>query len=309
MKSCVLYAWDNHDIDVLLNFKAFYRSLGYRVKVSEKFDAADLLVVLRIVPKIQIPPGMYKHIHLYEYIIHDAHKCINEFIADGTTFVSLDENQLDLARAKGAKTVHSFIPVVPYLWRKRPERAMSDVVHIGNFKPYELTDETQKSIINLSTIGKIKLWGKGWPPASRSLGRHLMSNLSGTYARSRLTIGSMYPHQRGKSYSGRMWHAPLCGCFCLTEGAPVDNSPGLILNTDPQLIEKIAEQFISYDRRLKLFQEASLYWLNQNKLLSLNIDEQLDLNLLYWISLAYKILYLNFYYKLREGLRRILPKI
>jgi hypothetical protein len=103
-----------------------------------------------------------------------------------------------------------------------------------------------------------------------------------------------------------MWHAPLCGCFCLVEATPIDNSPGLILNTNANSIEKLIEKPIPFDSRLELYSTALYYWRTQNESLSMNLNEQISHRKLYLKSIFYKFLYLKLYFPLKDAVVNIL---
>jgi hypothetical protein len=70
----------------------------------------------------------------------------------------------------------------------------------------------------------------------------------------------MYPYQRGKTLSGRMWQAPLHGCFVISEeGTNISHCPGVVEVSDFN-----ADNLAAFDRSIEkckaLAAEAAKYW-------------------------------------------------
>jgi hypothetical protein len=97
-------------------------------------------------------------------------------------------------------------------------------------------DAYQAQIIVLIRAGKVDVYGNGWQKVGIRTKFLSYWDANKEIAQARAVIGLMYPFQRGKTISGRMWQAPLNGTRVITE--PKTNvyaCPGLV---DADDIEK-----------------------------------------------------------------------
>ncbi len=118
---------------------------------------------------------------------------------------------------------------------------------------------------------EITIFGGRWQRigvASRSLSYWQANRL---IAASSSCFGLMYPYQRGRSLSGRMWQAPINGCFVISEAGTNPHAlPGLIEaeSFGPQE----ANRHFSLEECRRLSEQASAFWRNQTSELARQLD-------------------------------------
>lgn len=136
----------------------------------------------------------------------------------------------------------------------------------------------------------IKVYGAKWDRVE--IVTHPCSYLSANLrlSKSLVCYGLMYPYQRGKSLSGRMWQAPIQGCIVISEkNTNFLGSPGVIEVEDYENLPSIDLQ--SPD--VLAFQAAE-FWLNQTNGLARSLNLTLNYNNLpTQVTLARLLLFIN----------------
>jgi hypothetical protein len=266
MQTCLIFGHNGLDLDITLNLRYFYRSLGFKVFFSDKLHDADLLVVIRAVDaEIDISPYHFSLIHIYDYLGCDYDAFVNS-IDHTITYIFCTS---EVKRYRLIQQLHfpekqiavAFPPVNVKLWSKKIKKLQYKMVHIGNFKP--ITDEDPiKQVFNESIIYfNTNIWGMGWN-IRRDLyhGRIGLFSVSAIYAKSKFAFGLMYPFQRDVTFSGRFWQAPLNGCYVFSEvGLYTSKFPGII-ETDYS-INDIEHKMAHHVDRFALQNEAIEFWL------------------------------------------------
>lgn len=218
-------SYDYMDLDVYWNVKLFYLSAGFQVATNASPSDHELLVLLRGDPGDQLKT--YRGIvHVYDYV--------KELTIDWRTRIPRAAQivVVSLSRPAGSESigfVHGYLPIIPELWqedpfRKRPQRPY----HISNFKPMR-EDPYQRDLVRLGRHGLIQLYGNRWDQVD--IRAHGVSywEANRMLASAYSCYGLMYPYQRGTTLSGRMWQAPLLGCFVISErGTNPFGCPGVI---------------------------------------------------------------------------------
>lgn len=300
---CSLIAYDFLDIDVYWNIYFFYISAGYIIEESGR-SGIDLFVVLR-----GDPGANHRHknfsgtVHIYDYVKEIDIDWRNRFpAAEEIIVISLSPPQTN----RGIKFVQGYIPIFPSLWqvmpfRKRPQRPL----HISNFKSMP-EDSYQRELIDLARFELIQVYGLRWSQVD--INTHPLS-----YWKSNLLLASafscyglMYPYQRGKTLSGRMWQAPLNGCFVISEiGTNPFRCPGVIevesFNPDSLLkVRSIADCW-------HLQKAATLYWNEKTMLLmkALGFSGSLELHERHHRQWRQHMLCSHFRLKWRRGRHRL----
>lgn len=226
-KQCVIASYDYLDLDVYWNARLFYQSMGYRVRLGSSAWKADLLVVLRGSPR-EVDTDFRGVIHVYHYVAEPQEDCREHFPNAARIFL------ISLIRPERLSPdvihVEGYLPVIPDLWFTSLSKAHrhSRPVHISNYKEIG-GDRYQEELLQLARRGDIDVYGSGWSRHGVETGRisHWQANL--LLARSPWCFGLMYPHQRGLTLSGRMWQAPLQGCYVITEqGTNIIRAPGVV---------------------------------------------------------------------------------
>jgi hypothetical protein len=227
---CNVLSFDYLDFDVYLNIQAFYRLAGYKVVRHADLSSSDLVVILR-----GQPTSIYSEytgaIHVYDYV--------KEFSIDYSSYfplasliysISIDSYPSNLdSGSRRLVRVSGFLPVIPEIWA-RPDlrKSISKPLHIGNFKPIP-EDSYQKQLIYLSRLDEIKVFGSKWDKVGISTRSLSYKSANRLLAKAQHCFGLMYPYQRGRSLSGRMWQAPINGCYVISEpGTNIFNCPGVI---------------------------------------------------------------------------------
>lgn len=223
-KNCCVMSFDYLDLDVWLNIRRFYRSAGYRVTTNQYRENADLLVILRGHPceDARRHPG---RVHVYDYVKElkiDWREALPS--ASDIIVISIEPPSC----TAGVNWVCGYLPVYPCLWQKRLAGKSARPVHISNFKPMG-EDHYQRELLELVRTGVVRVFGGRWERVgvqARSLS-HWQANRM--LAASSHCYGLMYPYQRGQTLSGRMWQAPINGCFVISEaGTNILCCPGII---------------------------------------------------------------------------------
>lgn len=253
MKCCVM-SYDYLDLDVWLNIRCFYRSAGYHVTTNRYEENTDLLVILRGHPceNARRHPGL---VHVYDYVKELKIEWRAALpAASAIVLISLEPP----TSADGVIYVHGYLPIYPRLWQRRLAGKSSWPVHISNFKPMA-EDHYQQELLQLVLAGAVRVFGGRWERVgvpAKSLSHWQANRL---LAASSLCYGLMYPYQRGRTLSGRMWQAPINGCFVISEaGTNVMNCPGII--EVEHFDSATAHPSLCRDSGLELCRQASDFW-------------------------------------------------
>jgi hypothetical protein len=269
MKTCLIFGRDGLDLDVTLNLRSFYKSIGFRVFFSEKklYDS-DLLVLIRADNnQIDLSNFHYSLIHVYDYVGWDYDAFIKN-IDYSKTFIFCTskekrERLIHLLQFPKEQVFIALPPVEVKLWTEKIEEVKYEIVHIGNFKPITNEDQFKKLFNEVISHFKTNVWGVGWK-INKDLyhGKTSLFSVSSIYSKSKFALGLMYPFQRNVTFSGRFWQAPLNGCFVFSEpGLYTQNIPGVI-ETDYS-IKNIETEIISNVDRIALQKEATIFWIKK----------------------------------------------
>jgi hypothetical protein len=288
---CRITSSDYLDKDVYLNIRAFYRAAGYRLIPptarlnSASDDQADLLVVLRGDNGSDLK-DFHGPIHIYDYVKEYAIDWERRYpSASHVTVVALASSSFHPAEdshsasddSSRVSRVDAYLPVIPALWMRSWSGKRQQPVHISNFKRMG-DDAYQRDLLALIRAGVVRAFGANWQLAgvrARPLSYRQANQL---LAASACCFGLMWPYQRGRTLSGRMWQAPLNGCFVLSEtGTDILGCPGVIeceafhagaaaLELSPQACRDLAD-------------EASAFWESHSRSLAkaLGFDPGLSL--------------------------------
>lgn len=214
-KHCCFLFFDYVDFDVYLNARVFYRLAGYTIIPPEKWRKCALLIVFRGIPT-HVYSEYYGPIHFYDYVREHVIDLCSIF--PNATSISVISFEKSIHDFPNLISIYGYLPVIPALWQfSSPFSRKSTLpIHISNYKPL-VDDSYQQQLISLIKAGKIDLFGGKWDRIhliARPLS-FLSANLKLSSAL--ICFGLMYPYQRGKSLSGRMWQAPLHGCLVISE--------------------------------------------------------------------------------------------
>jgi hypothetical protein len=224
--SCRIISSDYLDRDVYLNVRGFYEAAGFRLLESADGDP-DLLVVLRGDNGTEAQ-DFRGPIHLYDYVREYTVDWARRFpAASSITLISLVAPPAPPADPR-LRHVRCYLPVIPELWTSGAPRRRGGPVHVSNYKRMP-GDRFQEELLALIHSGLIGVHGGRWELVgvrARPLSYRQANRL---IASSSCCFGLMWPYQRGTTLSGRMWQAPLNGCFVLSEpGTNVLACPGVI---------------------------------------------------------------------------------
>ena len=288
---CRIISSDYLDKDVYLNIRAFYRAAGYRLIPptarlnGASDDQANLLVVLRGDNGSDLK-DFHGPIHVYDYVKEYAVDWERRYpSASHVTVVALASSSFHPAEdsysasddSSRVSRVDAYLPVIPALWMRPWSSKRQQPVHISNFKRMG-DDAYQRDLLALIRAGVVRAFGANWQLAgvrARPLSYRQANQL---LAASACCFGLMWPYQRGRTLSGRMWQAPLNGCFVLSEtGTDILGCPGVIecegfhsgaatLELAPQACRDLAD-------------EASAFWESHSRSLAaaLGFDPGLSL--------------------------------
>ena len=248
----------------------FYRLAGY--SISNDISKSELIIVLR-----GIPPDTYQDyknvVHIYDYVKEHSINYRDYFPSASLLFYISVDNQP--TPTEHDIFVPRYLPIFPSIWlsktsfQKQRDHAP---LHIGNYKP--LSDDVfQSQILYLAGTGQLRIYGAKWSKVN------IHSSPLSYYAANKLLsqafycFGLMYPYQRGRSLSGRMWQGPINGCFVISEiGTNILNCPGVIE------VSNYSQDFSCLkDYSSQLAIDARSFWNQQT--LALASDLQLDLDL------------------------------
>ena len=288
---CRIISSDYLDKDVYLNIRAFYRAAGYRLIPptarlnGASDDRADLLVVLRGDNSCELK-DFHGPVHIYDYVKEYAVDWERRYpLAAHVTVVALaassfhaaEDSQSASDASSRVSRVDAYLPVIPALWKRPWSGKRQQPVHISNFKRMG-DDAYQRDLLALIRAGVVRAFGANWQLAgvrARPLSYRQANQL---LAASACCFGLMWPYQRGRTLSGRMWQAPLNGCFVRSEtGTDILGCPGVIeceafhagaatLELAPQACRDLAD-------------EASAFWESHSRSLAtaLGFDPGLSL--------------------------------
>ena len=271
LKRCNILSYDYLDIDVFWNIKLFYEAAGYHIDKNGKSDKYELLVMLRGDPGKSLIS--YKGIvHIYDYVKELRFNwCSRLPNACKIYLVSLSKPEVQ----PRIQFIQGYLPIIPELWQEKPFRKLSErPLHISNYKIID-NDIYQQDLVRLGKARFIRIFGRKWDRVDiRSYGLSYWQ-ANRMIAKAYSCYGLMYPYQRGATLSGRMWQAPLNGCFVITEmGTNRFQCPGLIEVERYSLATLLVAESIRSCWVLK--EEATKYWRQQTltiaKGLGLDID-------------------------------------
>lgn len=224
--SCRIVSSDYLDRDVALNVRGFYAAAGFRLQGPDD-PAADLLVVLRG-DNGSADRRFAGDIHVYDYVREYSVNWTQRYpAARSITLINLDAGP---GRCDPRlHHVRAYLPVIPELWTCRlRKRRRPGAVHVSNYKRMP-GDAFQEQLLALIQAGFVEVYGGRWDQVgvrARPLS-YRQANLRIAAAAS--CFGLMWPYQRGRTLSGRMWQAPLNGCVVFSEpGSDPLGCPGVI---------------------------------------------------------------------------------
>jgi hypothetical protein len=234
-RQCVVVGFDGFDPDVLANLLLFYGACGFEVGISRAPVDCDLLVVQRGRYNNAVFDVHAGECHIYDYAAMGSSDFHLAF-PNVSTCVVIASGPRASGNTIPQHLVQSFHPVIPALWTadtvERSGRSY-DFVHIGHRKPNEASDGSLEQMDVVARSGRCHFWGLGWkdivaPGSSTAHGHASLHDCQRIYRRAKFAFGVMYPFQRQKTISGRMWQAPLNGCMVFSEATiPGVSLPGV----------------------------------------------------------------------------------
>lgn len=254
-KTCSVMTCEYTDLDVYLNVKLFYGSAGYRVVKDKRPRDTALLVILRGSREIS-DPEYAGIVHAYDYVREYKIDWKARFPKASAIFVVSPTRP---ECPDGVTYVQGYLPVIPELWQG-PLRRKDDLpVHISHCKPAG-DDKYQQDLLKLIKSGLVRVYGGKWDKAGVKTKPLSYWQVNRMFAASSACYGLMYPYQRGKTLSGRMWQAPLNGCFVISEaGTNISHCPGVI-----EMSGFSADNLATVDRSIDacrtLAADAAQYW-------------------------------------------------
>ncbi len=268
--TCLLYAGDGFDEEVLKNVKYMYEELEYLVAYGDVITRTNLLVLLRFsnLDLNQLKNADIDEVHIFDYVC-DSTK-ITEIVKARPDvririYVSsqLRKDELEALQKKkmldlNAEIVKAFYPVVTKFWKgeiRHPTKFR--FIHIGNYKSTYEDDLVSQEFLKLIYKLNCKVYGAGWDTNHKHLfaKKVRLNETVKMYAGSQYALGQMYPYQRGKTVSGRFWLAPLNGCVLISEGLISDfDFPGVIAYRDFRFKERTLAE------RKALASSAKRFW-------------------------------------------------
>lgn len=272
--TCSILSFDYQDFDVYLNTRLFYRLAGYRVDELFSYPSLDLLVILRGIPPC-VTPEFRGVLHVYDYV-RELSIDYSLFFPNASEIIHISLSSPSHLRSSD-RFVYGYLPVLPAIWtRSRPSRTVdSTPVHIANYKPMN-EDSYQKQLIQLIQNRCINVYGAMWDRANISAKQLSYLSANSLLSKSSICFGLMYPYQRGKSLSGRMWQAPIQGCLVISEAhTNIFGCPGII--EVPQFSSNLP---LINPTPLSLSHQASKFWFNKTMILADELKLSLDLDCL-----------------------------
>ena len=285
MKNCLIYGHNGLDLDVTMNLRSFYKSLGFKVIFSENLHQADLLVVLRAVSNpINLTKYKFSLIHIFDYVGWDYNQLLKSIKHDITFIYCTNPiKQQGIIDNCGFPKEHIFVvlpPVDTNLWSSKIEKKEYEFVHIGNFKKIEEGDITRKRFLKILIEWNVNVWGINWKGVGilKKLyhGKLGLFNVSKIYLKSKFALGLMYPFQRHVTFSGRFWQAPLNGCYVFSEAGYYTKSIPGIIETDYTAQDFKGKSLLQTDS-IALQKEAKQFWDDQYKFTLSYISPTLNL--------------------------------
>ena len=299
--ACLIVSSDYLDLDVALNVRAFYGCAGYRILSPRRRSAdADLLVVLRG-DNGSAHRDFSGEVHIYDYVKEYTVNWLERFPrATSVVLISLSipssdaqespsslqeslpplsssPDSLSLQPANRLRGIDAYLPVIPALWQRSWSRKQQRALHLSNYKRMP-GDPFQQQLLEQIQAGVVQVYGANWQRLG--VATHPLSywQANRCLARSARCFGLMWPYQRGLTLSGRMWQAPLQGCFVLSEaGTNWLEVPGVLelRSYDPSALPPPPDLLACR----QLSQEAAAFWEGHTRHLagSLGFDPQLIL--------------------------------
>jgi hypothetical protein len=272
--SCVFLSFDYLDYDVFLNARVFYRLAGYYIHDSISLASCDLLVVFRGIPS-RVYTEYSGPVHFYDYVLEHQIDLAYFFPnASSLTIISIQHTVDDFPFGR---VIYGYLPVIPSVWQfSLPFTKRSPIpVHVSNYKPLQ-GDQFQQQLISQIKSSRIRVYGAKWNSIqirARPLS-YLEANLK--LANAYFCYGLMYPYQRGKSLSGRMWQAPIQGCTVISEeNTNIFLCPGVVEVSNFSDISHL-----SIERPHDLAMRAASFWLGKTNELAKDLNLTLNWNLL-----------------------------
>jgi hypothetical protein len=287
---CRIISSEYLDKDVYLNIRAFYRAAGFRlIPPTARLNGvtahqADLLVVLRgdngsDLQDFSGPIHVYDYVR--EYVVDWArrypaasHITVVALAASSCHPVGDSQPGSDPSRLS---RVDAYLPVIPALWARSWSGKRQQPVHISNFKRMG-DDAYQRDLLALIRAGVVRAFGGSWQLAGVKAHPLSYRQANRRLAASACCFGLMWPYQRGRTLSGRMWQAPLNGCFVLSEkGTDILGCPGVLERETFQA--DAATLVVSPQACRDLAHEASVFWESHSRSLAaaLGMDPGLSL--------------------------------
>lgn len=212
----------------------------------------------------------YPQVHVFDYVGKPLHQMLSALAAQDSVHVFTSSARRAASyRActdlDGINFHFQLPPVNVDVWRRKVAGPQYSLVHIGNLKPFyrDGSDSDATAFLSRLSQADVQVWGGGWGSGGEAIsahGRARMHTVSEIYAHSVISLGMMYPFQRGITISGRFWQAPLNGCLLLSESPPPsDEIPGVAVveYADGGQFETIIHR--DHDR-VALQAEASQFW-------------------------------------------------
>lgn len=266
---CHLMSYDYQDQDVIINCRLFYSAAGFRAKLNPADEHCDLLVVLRGDPA-ERHRDYRGRVHIYDYEKGRVIDWRQRFPAAAEIVL------ISPVRPQANETlpyVAAYVPVMAHFWQLRaPSERQQRLLHLANYK-FISDDRFHSQLIALIRSGWIEVHGGNWQHvgiAARPLS-YLAANQR--LAQCRWCIGLMYPNQRGRSLSGRMWQAPLQGCHVISEaGTRLLDCPGVLE------VNEYSRECIEAVRLLpaeQLREQATAFWHEQTEALARQLGLEL----------------------------------
>lgn len=267
--SCLVLSPDYVDFDVFLNILLFYRLAGFKVFLNSDVSDPDVIVVLRREP-LQIFTHYKGVVHIFDYVKESTANYADYFPSSSAIYLVSIAVPPNVPTHPFDRYLHvsGYLPVFPDIWLVRPiYKSISTPCHISNYKPMQ-DDSFQLQLIRLALSGHIKIFGAKWQ--SVSIPASPLSYLSANrlLSQSCHCFGLMYPYQRGRSLSGRMWQAPINGCYVFSEpGTNIMNCPGVIETNDyTEIIKHLPKDFTL------ISSQAISFWSQQTMQLALDLN-------------------------------------
>ena len=271
--TCSILSFDYLDFDVYVNTRSLYALAGYKIlSPSSPYSSLDLLVVLRGIPT-QCFAEFSGVLHVYDYVRELSVDYSQYFPnAQETFYISLVS---PAHLCSTSRFVYGYVPVIPAIWTSSRSSAVKDPkpVHIANYKPMN-DDSYQQQLIKLIQQNTVIVYGAKWDRLNIIAKPVSYLSANSRLLKSSLCFGLMYPYQRGKSLSGRMWQAPLQGCLVISEASTnIFDCPGII-----EVRKFSSGLFLQNADPHSLSRDASNFWFQKTMKLAADLNLSLDLS-------------------------------